>query len=247
MHFADPTSPLAACILNQCPLTVHRLEPGDITSSHNKTSFYPFPSSGVWYPALTNKTNTENYYCLQIIINHYHYVNNVPICIPFYNNTMSCTIYSNINSNVIQQTMKPMSGQTAESGWGGVKAVLALAGGNFTRFGFLQREEHRRSSSFYQTNMPATTITILCNNLISKQRFACSSAYWKYFSIELLSKLERSLRKYRILIHPPTSTEFSSKPLDVVIISGTQLQRHAFFANSFHVVSPEIFHPCLFH
>ena len=72
--------------------------------------------------------------------------------------------------------------------------------------------------------MPATTITILCNNLISKQRFACSSAYWKYFSIELLSKLERSLRKYRILIHPPTSTEFSSKPLDVVIISGTRLQ-----------------------
>ena len=122
-HFADPTSPLAACILNQCPLTVHRLEPGDITSSHNKTSFYPFPSSGVWYPALTNKTNAENYYCLQIIINHYHYVNNVPICIPFYNNTMSCTIYSN-NSNVIQQTMKPMSGQTADLGWGGVKASL---------------------------------------------------------------------------------------------------------------------------
>ena len=118
-----PPPPLAACILNQCPLTVHRLEPGDITSSHNKTSFYPFPSSGVWYPALTNKTNTENYYCLQIIINHYHYVNNVPICIPFYNNTMSCTIYSN-NSNVIQQTMKPMSGQTADLGWGGVKASL---------------------------------------------------------------------------------------------------------------------------
>ena len=74
------------------------------------------------------------------------------------------------------------------------------------------------------------------NNLISKQRFACSSAYWKYFSIEMWSKLERFLRKYRILIHPPTSTEFSSKPLDVVSISGTQLQHHAFSTRDFYWV-----------